>query len=48
MTFEVTQRDKKLLAFLAVVVIGVLFTVFGILPLLDTRPTAWNMVTMLH
>ena len=36
MTFEVTQRDKKLLAFLAVVVIGVLFTVFGILPLLDT------------
>lgn len=36
MTFEVTQRDKKLLAFLAVVIIGVLFTVFGILPLLDT------------
>lgn len=36
MTFEVTQRDKKLLAFLAVVVVGVLFTVFGILPLLDT------------
>lgn len=36
MTFEITQRDKKLLSFLAVVVAGVLFTVFGILPLLDT------------